>query len=175
MCRTAVHYLTEEQATRIEAGARGKSCRVGIILALHYGLRLSEIIYLRWTDVDMKARRMCVDNGKVCREIVLSVEDTAYLYSLYSSRNSLVSPFVWESVTDVPAAPYTVTRAIRRHCAACGVPDAGLRELRHTAIVRKLHEGIRMDALQEWAGYTEYSAAFLIYADVIRQMRCNKV
>ncbi len=173
--RNVVHYLTEEQATRIEAGAREKPYRLGIILALHYGLRLSEIIRLRWSDVEIKARKMCIDNGKVCREIVLSVEDTAYLYSLYTSRNSLVSPFVWESVTDVPAAPYAVTRAVRGLCATCGVPDAGLRELRHTAIVRKLHEGIRMDALQEWAGYTEYSAAFLIYADVIRQMRCNKV
>lgn len=172
--RGTVHYLTEEEAERIEAAAQGKPCKVGVMLALHYGLRLSDITHLRWEDIDTQQRTMCIDNGKGYRVLRLTVEDAAYLHGLETHRNGLVSPFVWVDVPGVPAAPYGVTRAIRRHCAACGVPGVGLRELRHTAIVRKLREGMRMDVLQEWAGYSEYSAAFLIYADVIRQIR-NRV
>lgn len=172
--RGKVRYLTEEEATRIEMEARDKPCKVGIILALHYGLRLSDIIHLRWTDIDMQQRTICIDNGKGYRMLTVTAEDMTYLHGLERHRNGLVSAYVWEDIPGVPAAPYGVTRAIRRHCAACGVPGVGLRELRHTAIVRKLREGMRMSALQEWAGYSEYNAAFLIYADVIRQMR-NKV
>lgn len=173
--RKKARYLTAEEVERIETASQGQPCRVGIILALHYGLRLSDITRLRWSDVNMGASVICVDNGKCYRELSLSVEDAAYLQTLYSGKSSFVSPFVWEDVPGQPAASYTVTRAIKRHCAACGVPGVGLKELRHTAIVRKMQEGMRMSDLQEWAGYTEYNAAFLIYADIIRQMKCNKV
>lgn len=116
--RRRVRYLTEAEAKKIETGARGKSCKVGVILALHYGLRLSDITHLRWKDIDVQQQTICIDNGKGYRVLALTVEDMTYLHELETHRNTPVSPFARQDVLGLPAAPSGVTRAIRRHCAA---------------------------------------------------------
>lgn len=113
MRRSTVRYLTEEQAARIETTAQGKPCEVGIILALHYGLRLSDISHLRWSDIDFHKGMLCIDNGKGYRMLKMTEADTAYLSGLYSHRNALVSAFVWADVPGVAVVPYGIISEIR--------------------------------------------------------------
>ena len=52
MQRAEIRILTDEQERRIIGAAHNTEIEAAVLLALRFGLRRSEIIDMRWTDID---------------------------------------------------------------------------------------------------------------------------
>lgn len=175
MSRKPITYLTREQADSVEQKVATTDFEIAVFLALHLGLRRKEITSLRWADYDHDSGVVIISSENDYRVIELTAKQAVYLTACQQRRKPPVTGYVCTDEKGCRIPPDRLTRAIRGICGMCGIPCAGLKELRHTAIVNKIIEGMSMVDLQEWAGYSEYTAAFLIYADVRKKMKRIKV
>jgi integrase len=149
----------------------GPVLRVLIRAAAMTGLRQSELLGLRWRDVDWSAQRVRVRNaytrgehsarGKsdlsTRRSVPLADRLAAELdrwskRSLYVRDKDLVFA---HPQTGNPLDRSKVTRRFQAACAAAGVPVITFHELRHTFATRMAATGAPLRKLQDWLGHAD--------------------
>jgi integrase len=149
----------------------GPVLRVLILAAGMTGLRQSELIGLRWRDIDWPARRVRVRNtyargehsshGKsdlaVRRSVPLADPLHAALSvwrqrTAYASDTSLVFA---HPHSGRPLDRTKVTRRFKQACHDAGVPEITFHELRHTFATRMAAQGVPLRKLQEWLGHAD--------------------
>jgi integrase len=142
------------------------------------GLRLGELLALRWRDVDWTASKIRVRSNYVLgefgtpkskrssRAVPLASRVAAELERLYQD-----SPYQGDDdlVFAHPATggPYDRSRLLKRFKAAvkrAKVRPVRFHDLRHTFGTRMAAQGVPMRTLQEWMGHRDF-ATTLIYAD----------
>jgi integrase/recombinase XerC len=122
---------TDSEVAQLVAAAEPQDALV-ILLGAHAGLRISEILDLRWEDVDLRRRILVVRHGKggKLRQVPLSETLVQHLREVASSSGSVL--------------PYrdrkNAWRRLRTVATAAGVPWLGLHALRHTAGTRIYRE-----------------------------------
>ena len=125
--------------------------RVVILLGAHAGLRVSEMLALRWPDVDLINRKLVVQHGKggKKRSVNLSQTLTETLGQLVgqsekrekssekrvSTRSSFLSALSSSYVLPFRSR-LSARERLARACRAAGVKFLGLHALRHTAGTR---------------------------------------
>ena len=64
---TGAAVYNEKQVAKLLAGAKevGEPILAALTLALYYGLRRSEVLGLRWTDIDFENKTMTISNTVV--------------------------------------------------------------------------------------------------------------
>jgi integrase len=153
------------------ADVLGPVLRVLILTAATTGLRQSELLGLRWRDVDWSAQRIRVRNaytrgehssrGKsdlsTRRSIPMADRLVAELEgwsqrSVYTSETSLV--FAHPN-TGKPLDRSKVTRRFQEACVDAGVRVITFHELRHTFATRMAAQGAPLRKLQEWLGHAD--------------------
>ena len=149
----------------------GPVLRVLVLTAAMTGLRQSELLGLRWRDVDWTAQRIRVRNaftrgehssrGKSdlstrrsvpMADRVLAELDRWSKRSLYTSETSLVFA---HPQTGNPLDRTKVTRRFREACADACVTVITFHELRHTFATRMAAQGVPLRKLQEWLGHAD--------------------
>ena len=64
-CATHREYLTEREVERlIEAAKRNRAGPTAILVAYRHGLRASQIVALRWDDIDLATGQLHVRRAK---------------------------------------------------------------------------------------------------------------
>lgn len=153
------------------ADVLGPVLRVLILTAAMTGLRQSELLGLRWRDVDWSAQRIRVRNaytrgehssrGKsdlsTRRSVPMADRLLAELdgwsrRSLYTSETSLVFA---HPQTGRPLDRTKVTRRFKEACVEAGVTEITFHELRHTFATRMAAQGVPLRKLQEWLGHAD--------------------
>ncbi|OBF56714.1 integrase [Mycobacterium sp. 852002-53434_SCH5985345] len=142
------------------------------------GLRRSEVLGLRWADVDHDAGTITVSQGRV---VVGGGTVTGAPKSTRSARTLPMPPDVlaalrafktrqaeehlalgggWPDTGLVavnadgsPIRPETYSKAFAAHCAAAGVPLIRLHDVRHTAATMLLDGGTTPSATAKWLGH----------------------
>jgi integrase len=149
----------------------GPVLRVVILTAGMTGLRQSELIGLRWRDVDWSAQRIRVRNaftrgehsseGKsdlsTRRSVPMADRVVAELdrwsqRSVFTSDRDLVFA---HPQTGNPLDRSKVTRRFQSACADAGVSVITFHELRHTFATRMAAKGVPLRKLQEWLGHAD--------------------
>jgi len=149
----------------------GPVLRVLILTAAMTGLRQSELIGLRWRDVDWSAQRIRVRNaftrgehssrGKSdlstrrsvpMADRVLAELDRWSKRTPYTSETSLVFA---HPQTGKPLDRSKVTRRFQEACAEARVSVITFHELRHTFATRMAARGVPLRKLQEWLGHAD--------------------
>ena len=142
------------------------------------GLRMGELLALRWLDVDWQARRIRVRRNYVrghlgtpksrrgSRSVPLADPlggelDLLYLQTAYQADEDLVfaNPHTGTPL-DGAALLKAFQRALKRAC----VRQVRFHDLRHTFGTRMAAAGVPMRTLQEWMGHRDLRTT-LIYAD----------
>lgn len=168
---------TPDEADRFEAHISSDRLDACWLLTLG-GLRRSEVLGLRWSDIDHDARTVTVAQGRV---VVGGGTVTGAPKSHRSARTLLLPPDVltalrafktrqaeerlalggdWPDTGLVavnadgsPIRPETYSKAFAAHCAAAGVPVIRLHDVRHTAASILLDMGLPVLAVAKWLGH----------------------
>lgn len=180
---------TEEQAIALLHAAKGEDIEPVVVLALMLGLRRSEILGLRWSDIDFGGEVVHIRNtvtkaysviesertkSKASRrDLPLTHELAAYLRKLRAeqseralrlgaeyTRNDHVA--VRHDGRDFSADGLSsrFTRFLQRH----DLPRVRLHDLRHTAASLLLAKGLSVKHIQEYLGHENVETTLSIYA-----------
>jgi integrase len=142
------------------------------------GLRLGELLALRWLDVDWAASRIRVRQNYVMgqfgtpksrrstRSVPMADEvggtlERHFQGSRWQADDDLVFA---HPATGTPLYRQGVTRRLHRALRTAGLDDHVFHDLRHTFGTRLAAAGVAMRTLQEWMGHKDI-AATQRYAD----------
>lgn len=186
----------EEQADFIEA-AKDYEYYNQIALILQTGLRIGEIIGLKWEDIDLKEgtlkvnRTMYVIDGKFVelmpktkagrREIPLTKEAIKILKNQrkkYEERKIISvsnSGFVFLSKKGNLIRNKAYSREINSICDKCGIRKISPHILRHTFATRCIEAGMQPKTLQVILGHSTINMTMNIYVHVTESQKKNEL
>lgn len=151
-----LHILDEEIAAATPAArAMARYDKALILLGAHAGLRVSEMLTLCWTDLDLARRTIVVQHGKggKRREVVMSESLATALEAIPSTmRGAFVLPY---------RARTTAWTRVRNLTARAGLSEkrTGLHRLRHAAGTRMMRETGNLQEVAELLGHAQLDTA----------------
>ena len=123
-------FLSQDEYRRLLA-ASGPVLKPLIEMAVATGMRLEELLGLKWDQVDLERRevRLVVTKSKQARVVPLSPRAVAILVA--AGRTAQGNPYVFTN--PATGSRYkTIKRAFRTACRRAGVQDIRFHDLRHT-------------------------------------------
>lgn len=162
-------FFTEEESFRILASvnrntAEGKKDYLMLLLALQYGIRISDILALKISDINWKMMKIEFYQKKTDKYISLPVTEMikwAILDYLMNSRcreTSYDLLFLKSKAPHIPYADNSVMHAmITKYVKLANINTTGRRHgmhsLRHSAATRMLNSGIPLNIVSETLGH----------------------
>ena len=162
-------WLTPEQIQIFVRAIRGKSFEIPALLALS-SLRRSEIMALRWENIDLEKGCICVNGSavqdennqliqkretknKTSRRLVPILPPLAEAIKLQPSRNGLVSK----------VSPNTLRIQINNVCRQAGLPEIGVHGLRRSFASLAYHLGLSEELTMRIGGWSNIYTMRSIY------------
>lgn len=129
--------------------------RLILLLLLDTGIRVSELVAMRWSDVDMEDLSIKVfGKGAKERVVVFSARTGKALWRYKLSLSALESDFVIADVDGRPLGRNAVNLVLRRLCKRAGVPIYSPHDFRHTFAIEFLRNHPNIFALQALLGHS---------------------
>lgn len=167
------------------------------LLAITTGMRLGELLGLRWQDVDLDQREVVVQMSahRVPGGLVLAETKTQFsrrkialshsaVRALREHRRGqhterLVLGSHWDTSLDL-VFPNTVGRiqhprdlvqgAFKNHLLRLGLPEIRFHDLRHTAATLLLARGVHVKVVSELLGHSDIAITLRVYGHVLPHM-----
>lgn len=208
--RTEIRYYDDEEVKKLCGAAvsvysNGKRIyRLGdaIIVDLNTGLRLAELLALKWTEVDFVRRKVIVNATRVIvkdrtdgaeKKYVVIEQDSAK--SATSMREIDMNDACFEALTQLkeitgqfeyvlstregkPVIPRYLDRLFRKIAIAAGLPDEkvyGLHALRHTFASRLFAAGEDVKTVSELLGHSDITITYNTYIHLINDQKRKAV
>ena len=157
--RRTREYLTPAEVEKLlqassKVGRHGARDRTLILLAYRHGLRVSELVALRWEQIDFKAGLVHVSrlkNGLASTHPIRGVE----LRALRELRRAYPdSPYVFVTEREGPMTPATARKLIARAGELAKLPfPVHPHMLRHACGYKLASEGQDTRAIQQYLGH----------------------
>lgn len=163
-------FFMEEEASRILAcvnrnTSEGKKDYLILLLALQYGVRISDILSLKTTDINWKMLKIEFYQKKTDKYISLPITDSIkwaaldYLMNSRYNKNSCDYLFI---KSKAPHIPYTnnsvmhtmITKYIRMANINTTGRHHGMHSLRHSAASRMINNGVPLYTVSETLGHS---------------------
>ena len=153
-------YLTNDEVERLmRVAARGKECghrdSTMILLAYRHGLRVGELVTLRWDQLDFKRGTFHVRRLKGGRASVHYIRGTELRALRRLQREQIPSsPYVFTTKRKTPITAAAFRKQLSRIAAEAGFPfSVHPHMLRHACGFKLANEGADTRALQDWLGH----------------------
>jgi|LFRM01.2.fsa_nt_gb integrase len=154
-------------------------------LALATGMRKTELLALKWDDINLDKGIIYVQRNliRVKEKTILKepktkssqrpiLLDPITLSRLRNMRGNSKSEFVFTRADgENPMCPYTVTHQFARIAKAAGMPGLRFHDLRHAHATVLLGQGINPKIVQERLGHASIRTTMDIYSHVIPTMQ----
>lgn len=173
--KTAPVFLSPEQAHRLLVGSKGSVIEGPLKMALATGMRLGEILGIRWKDVDLEQMTISLSvqlrrdgssfshaplkTGSSMRTLPITetVRD-----SLRVARSTAVRPserateldLVFLSPTGGPVHQKLFNDHLKALCEDIGVPQISAHKLRHTAASLMIAKGVPLAMVKDQLGHS---------------------
>lgn len=145
-----LRYLMPEETTRLLSVCQTPAYLRPIVdLAMHTGMRRSEILALHWSDVDLRRRTITLSHTKNNERRVIPVNDT--VAAVLKAWPRVVGTDALFPDLNGPM----VTRAFWRACRKADVPNLRLHDLRHTFASYLAMGGFNLRAIQQLLGHKD--------------------
>jgi integrase len=149
-------YLTPEEFRKVEAVALDW-LRPMLRMAVTTGMRLKEVVGLRWEDVDRNAGVIHVTEDSKTGTRVIPMSKTVQQILAGQVRH-LLSPMVFVNADGrdytSEAARTWISQATKRAMRKGGIEDASFHTLRHTAAAWMVQEGATLFEVQNVLGHS---------------------
>jgi integrase len=195
--RTEIQVWTEDELNRFLEAAKDTPHYTLFYIALFTGLRRSELLALRWQDIDLVQGRISVGrclhhlgNGeyiyappgidKRARVIDLPPSALLVLQSYRRAAEIVSGTFADDGLKDTdlvfnnlgrPLRPNTVTRAWSVTASRAGVRRIRFHDARHTHAVLMLRQGVHPKIVQERLGHSSLAITLDTYSGVSPDVR----
>jgi integrase len=196
--RPEMRALTADEVGRLMEATRDDAYGPLFALAVASGLRLGELVGLRWTDVDMDGRKLTVNRAAYRRD------DGSYDFAepkTKRSRRTVMLPALavealrrqkarqaaarlavgsaWQDTRELvftdavgrPVDPGHVSKAFRAAADNIGLTDVRFHDLRHTAATLMLTAGVPLKVVSEALGHVSIVITADTYAHVTPDLR----
>ncbi|GAY26482.1 hypothetical protein ATG_16860 [Desulfurococcaceae archaeon AG1] len=162
--RKLIDTLKPQEIYRLIDACRDLLDLVIVSLLIETGLRASELLSIRWGDVDLEAREIYVKNAKYGEERVVFIGDL--------SRKALET---WKSYignNDDRVIPITYTalyKRLKKLAQRAGIDPRKVRPhiLRHTFATEALKKGLPLPALQRIMGHRDIKTT-QVYLHIVK-------
>jgi integrase len=155
-------------------GCLGEAFRPAVAFTAETGLRISEVLALRWADVDLDECALVVRSTKTktTREIGISSaavevlrEHRARMRSSSLVGIAAIAPdaLVFQTRTGRPQSRRNVLRAWQDALAEVGIEGCGLHTLRHSFISRLEERGVSVAIAAELVGHSRITTTQAVY------------
>jgi type 1 fimbriae regulatory protein FimB/type 1 fimbriae regulatory protein FimE len=152
-------YLTEREVEQLCDAARkrgryGSRDALMVLMAYRHGLRVSELVALRWADVDLAAARLTVRRLKGSDDSVQPISGVE-LRALRKIRREQPagSRHVFVSERDAPLSANGFDKTLRRAAASIGMGDVHAHLLRHGTGFKLVNDGVDTRTIAAYLGH----------------------
>jgi integrase len=188
-----MHVWSAEEARAFDAATVGHPLGVAFHLALATGMRRSEVLDVRWRDVDLDRCVVAVRGARVAAGYAVSVGDTKngrertitlgpstvarlrdHQRLQREARLALGLPRATHVVTREDGSlphPQTLTYYFNRAVAETDLPLVTFHGLRHTHATLLLEAGVNAKVVQERLGHSSIEVTLDIYSHVMPGMQ----
>ena len=191
-----IAILTKPEVATLLHAAEQTWLYLPVLIGVTTGMRRGELLGLRWSDIDLKAARLTVNQslervkGKSVfkspktttsrRTITLpaltieALKEHRATQAAERLRLGLGKPELVFSHTDgSPMDPDTISKGFDRLIKASGVRRITFHGLRHTHISHQLMDGVHVKIVSERAGHASVSTTLSVYAAFIPNMQAD--
>jgi integrase len=185
--RREVAILTKaEVATLLRAAG---ALYLAVLVGVTTGMRRGEILGLRWSDIDLKAARLTVNQslerlgGKTAfkppktagsrRTITLPTLTVEALSAHRAEQARIGAGELVFSHGGIPWDPDSLTKAFDRLIRETGVRRITFHGLRHTHISHQLMDGVHVKVVSERAGHANVSITLSVYAAFVPTLQAD--
>ena len=167
-------FLEPEEIKVFCAAVKGKRVELAALLALH-SLRRSELLAVKWEDVDLERRCIHVRGAVVYNESGELVEKKENKNR--SSRRTV--PIMMDQLYDllletqqdsgplITMHPNAIGKAINSVCRNCGLPEVGVHGLRHSFASLAVHVGMPEKNIMEIGGWSNDATMKKVYTHAL--------
>ncbi|MFC1612215.1 tyrosine-type recombinase/integrase [Myxococcota bacterium] len=152
-------FLDFDEAARLEQAADGQ-WRLLIVVALHTGLRMGELLALRWEDADLVAGRIVVRQSDWKGHIVTpksgrwrEIPLNAKVLKALKSHRHLRGPLVFCEEDGTALTYKQMHRGLMLACRRAGLRLVQWHCLRHSFASHMVTRGVPLKAVQELLGH----------------------
>ena len=152
-----VKYFSDEESRKISA-LLPEWVKPLVLLAKNTGLRLSNLVNLKWAEVHLKDRLIILDGevmknsetlGMPLNQIAMDVIGT-----LFKGRKPH-HKFVFCKKNGESYTGWGVSRAFKNACIGAGYPDYRFHDLRHDFCSKLVQSGVDLYTVKELAGHKD--------------------
>ena len=151
---------------------KGDPIEIPALLAL-CSLRRSELINLRWTDIDLENGTLKVDgaavfdeDGKLVRKEETKNASSRRVVPMIPPLKDALERAVRKGEYIVTWHPNSIMCRINRICERNDLPKVGLHGLRHSFASLAKHLGMPEDAVMEIGGWSDFQTMRKIYTHI---------
>jgi len=157
--------LSREEATRLIDAATNPKYQLALAIGYATGLRVGEIVKLKFSDIDIDRMNIRVEEGKGKRDryALLSPKLIGYLkaWEDYGNKRHCILPGGWLFPGQKPINPMSkrqLSRACRQIAQVAGLDKkVTIHTLRHSFATHLLEQGVDIRVIQVLLGHTKLS------------------
>lgn len=155
--RERVLSRDEEKRLLAQCTGRRAALRSLLICALDTGMRRGELIALKWQQVDLLGRRICIEafNTKTmkARIVPMTARLAVEIEKLAIASNAETDALVFNSRG-------WIHNQLKRACKAAGIEDFRLHDCRHTCATRLVQGGLPLTEVARILGHTTLAMTY---------------
>jgi site-specific recombinase XerD len=181
-----IDFLTEKEVRALldapdQETWLGKRDHTLLVVAIHTGMRLSELLGLKWQNISLNqgANVECLGKGRKYRCIPLSHQATRCLCIWFNELCPLPAAPVFPTIhglkMSADAFQYLIkkyTKEAVKQCPSLKLKKVTPHVLRHTAAMRMLQAGIDLASIALWLGHESIKTTY-IYQGADIEMKKN--
>ena len=166
-------FLDADQIRVFCDALRGESCEIAALLALS-SLRMSEILALKWENVDLKKDRILVagalvrdaDGNIIIKETNKTEASHRYVPIFVGQLHDALDAVEDKTGRVVDFSPHGLYNAINRTCKKADLPCVGVHGLRHSFASLAVHLRMPEEVAMKIGGWSDFTTMRKIYTHI---------